>query len=70
METRLFRVTGMKCEMCQAKVEEALKNLEGVVSAKADCKACSVLVGYDSAIASPQQMKEVVDGLGRFEMSL
>lgn len=56
--------------MCQAKVEEALKNLEGVVLAKADCKACSVLVGYDSAIASPQQMKEVVDGLGRFEMSL
>lgn len=70
MDTRAFDVTGMKCEMCEAKVEEALKSLSGVVSAKADHVACKVLVGYDSAKVSPQQMKEVVDDLGHFELSL
>ncbi len=70
METKQFNVTGMKCEMCEAKVEEALTSLSGVSAAKADHEACCVKVDYDPAVVTPDQMKEAVDDLGRFEMTL
>ncbi len=70
METKEFNVTGMKCEMCEAKLEEALKGLNGVSAAKADHDACNVKVDYDPAAVTPEQMKEAVDDLGRFEMNL
>ena len=85
MESKEFTVTGMKCEHCEAKVEEALKAviyyesnndeealkaLPGIASAKADRTACKVAVSFDPVAVSPQQMKEAVDDLGRFEMQL
>ena len=70
MESKEFTVTGMKYEHCEAKVEEALKALSGIASAKADRTACKVAVSFDPAAVSPQQMKEAVDDLGRFEMQL
>lgn len=58
----------MKCEHCEARVEEALKTLDGVAGAKADRTANSVTVEYDEGKVTPQQMKEAVDALGRYEM--
>ena len=60
----------MKCEHCEAKVEEALKALPGVASAKADRTAAGVTVAFDPATVAPGQMKEAVDDLGRFEMQI
>lgn len=70
MESKEFNVTGMKCEHCEAKVEEVLKALPGVASAKADRVSCKVSVSFDPSAVSPEQMKEAVDDLGRFEMQL
>ncbi len=58
----------MKCEHCEANVENALKALDGVAGAKADHTANNVTVEYDETKVTPQQMKAAVDALGRYEM--
>lgn len=66
---KTFTVTGMKCEHCEARVENALKELYGVNSAKADHNANNVTVDYDEANVTPEQMTEAVNALGRYEMN-
>lgn len=66
---KTFTVTGMKCEHCEARVEIALKELNGVNSAKADHNANNVTVDYDEANVTPEQMTEAVNALGRYEMN-
>lgn len=66
---KTFTVTGMKCEHCEAHVENALKELNGVNSAKADHNANNVTVDYDEANVTPEQMTEAVNALGRYEMN-
>ncbi len=70
METKTFAVSGMKCENCKSKVENALNTLNGVSDAQASLAGKSVTVTYDAAQVQPEQMKEAVEGLGRFEMEL
>lgn len=67
---KVFQVTGMKCEHCEARVENALKNLNGVKSAKADHNANNVTVDYDESAVTPEQLKGAVDGIGHYELSL
>lgn len=66
---KTFTVTGMKCEHCEARVENALKELNGVNSAKADHNANNVTVDYDEANVTPEQMTEAINALGRYEMN-
>lgn len=66
---KTFTVTGMKCEHCEARVENALKELNGVNSAKADHNANNVTVDYDESNVTPEQMTEAVNALGRYEMN-
>ena len=70
MKKQVFTVEGMKCVHCEAKVEAALKALDGVKEVKADHDADNVTIEYDEASVQPEQMKEAVDDLGRFEMVL
>jgi copper chaperone len=70
MKTKTFIVNGMKCEHCQMSVENALKNLDGVRSAKASLADKNVTVEYDESAVEPARMKEAVDNIGRFEMQL
>ncbi|MCI6619649.1 MAG: heavy-metal-associated domain-containing protein [Prevotella sp.] len=67
---KTFTVDGMKCPHCQANVENALKALPGVRSAKADIEAKSVTVDYDDAQVAPEQLKQAVDEAGHYEMTL
>lgn len=66
---KTFTVTGMKCEHCEARVENALKELNGVNSAKADHNANNLTVDYDEANVTPEQMTEAINALGRYEMN-
>ncbi|MGI6242935.1 MAG: heavy-metal-associated domain-containing protein [Prevotella sp.] len=70
METKTFAVSGMKCEHCQKSVENALKGLTGVKNADVSLADKNVTVEYDESTVSPAQMKEAVDNIGRFEMTL
>ena len=65
-----FTVEGMKCTKCEAKVEDALKALDGVGAAKAHPDACNMTVEVNESKLSAEQMKDAVDDLGRFEMVL
>ncbi len=70
METKTFTVNGMKCEHCKAKVEAAVRGLEGVSAAEVNLADRNVTVTYDAAAVQPAQMKEAVDNLGHFEMEI
>lgn len=70
MTTKTFTVTGMKCVHCEAHVAEALKAVEGVENAKASHETNSAEVSYDETRVSPEQLKESVDNLGRYELIL
>ncbi len=70
METKIFAVSGMKCEHCKAHVEEALKALEGVEAAEASVGGQNVVVSYDEASVTPDQLKQAVDQSGRYRLTL
>lgn len=60
----------MKCPHCKAKVEDALRAVAGVQQAEVNLPAASVTVSYDEVLVQPKMLKEAVDLLGRFELSL
>ena len=70
MIKKIFSVSGMRCVNCKANVERALKALPGVAYAVASLEDANVSVDYDEALVTPQQMKDAVDDLGRFEMTI
>ena len=70
MTKNTFAVTGMKCVNCKANVERAIKALPGVANAVVSLEEASVDVEYDEAQVTPQQMKDAVEDLGRFEMTI
>ncbi len=70
METKIFAVSGMKCEQCKDHVEEALKALEGVEAAEASVGGQNVAATYDEASVTPDQLKQAVDQSGRYRLTL
>jgi copper chaperone len=70
MTKNTFLVSGMKCVNCKANVERALKALPGVVEAVVSLEDANVTVDYDEALVTPQQMKDAVEDLGRFEITI
>ena len=70
MKKNVYAVSGMKCVHCKANVENALKALNGVVSAEANLEEANVTVEYDESKVNPSEIKEAVDNSGRYELSL
>lgn len=70
MIKKIFSVSGMKCVNCKANVERAIKALPGVADAVVSLEDANVTVDYDESQVTPQAMKDAVDDLGRFEMTL
>lgn len=65
-----FKVEGMKCPMCKAKVEDAIKALDGVIRADADLSQHNVTVEYDETAVSPSDFERAVSAAGRYSLSL
>ena len=70
MTKKTFNVSGMKCANCKANVERTLNAMDGVGQAVVDLEEGNVTVDYDEAQVTPQAMKDAVDDLGRFEMTI
>ena len=70
MVQKTFAVSGTKCPHCKAKVEDALRAVAGVQQAEVNLPAASVTVSYDEALVQPKMLKDAVELLGRFELSL
>lgn len=62
-----YKVEGMHCAHCSASVENAVKNVEGVKSAKADAKNGSLIV-VSSVEIDDAKIAEAVKGAG-FEVA-
>ena len=67
---KTITVNGRKCEHCKAKVEGALKAIDGVHAAEVSLADHNVAVDYDETKVQPEAMKEAVDNAGHFEMVL
>lgn len=70
MTKNTFNVSGMKCVNCKANVERTLKALPGVADAVVSLADANVTVEYDEALVTPEAMKDAIDDLGRFEMTI
>ena len=55
---------------CNSKVENTLNELAGVASAVVSLEDANVTVCDDESQVSPMVMKDAVDDLGRFEMTI
>lgn len=63
MKKIYMNVGSMKCEACEMSVEKAVKNVEGVKFAKADCTKNSLIVEYEKP-ASEDLIKKAVISVG------
>lgn len=59
---RIMTVEGMRCENCEARVENALNRLDGIVC-KANWKKKSAVVSYSREVAD-SLLKETVEKMG------
>lgn len=57
-------VTGMTCAACQARVQRALQRAPGVVDASVNLMMQTAAVTFDAAVASPEQLVEVIRKTG------
>jgi copper chaperone len=59
-----LRVTGMTCGHCQAKVEQALKGVNGVYSAVIDLPDGEAEVDFDDDCVTTEQLVAAIAGAG------
>ena len=64
IEKKTFPVTGMMCAGCASSVENILRKTEGVNVANVNFAANSVLVDYDSAIITKEELKSNLESAG------
>ena len=55
---KIFPVLQMGCAACAARVENAVKETPGVVSAAVNFASANLSVEYDSAVVSPEGLRE------------
>jgi len=66
---KIIIVKGLKCSHCEAKVEQALTKMEGVVNAKADREKGLVEVNFTPETVSVDELMETIEDCG-YEASL
>lgn len=63
-QTLKLAVAGMHCENCVAKVDKALRGVEGVKDVKVDLKKQTAMVTLASAAVKPEVLFKAVDDAG------
>ncbi len=61
---KTFPVRNMSCAMCAQHVQKAISSVDGVKEANVNLAGNSVLVEFDDAVTSPEEMKSAVDAGG------
>lgn len=57
-------VTGMHCAACASRIEKALTNTPGVVSAGVNFATARATVQYDSSASTPEQLRDAIRNAG------
>lgn len=63
-KTAIIEVEGMTCEGCEPHINETLKKLKGVISAKASYKDKNVKVVYDPNQITLEKIKKAINEIG------
>lgn len=58
-----INIEGMSCEHCVKHVENALKEIDGIVDVNVDLKGNKAVIEFDSEILD-SQIKEAIDDAG------
>jgi len=64
MTEKTLRVPGMSCGHCKAAVEGELNRLSGVKGSNADVEKGTVVVRYDEAEVSTEQLEGAIEEAG------
>jgi sulfite exporter TauE/SafE/copper chaperone CopZ len=59
-----IKVFDMTCTSCEARVEKAIKNLNGVITAIASFRGQYVTVEYDNKVCNLEMIKEAIENTG------
>ncbi|KKM11290.1 ATPase P [Clostridiales bacterium PH28_bin88] len=59
-----FKIRGMDCASCAAKIEKSLQKLDGVRSATVNFAVEKAAVEYDPAVVGPDRFFQVIEDLG------
>ncbi|HBS60364.1 MAG TPA: heavy metal translocating P-type ATPase, partial [Firmicutes bacterium] len=59
-----FKLGGMSCAACAARIEKKLKATPGVIKAVVNLTAEKAVVHYSAASVSPAQLKKIIEALG------
>jgi len=63
-EQLVLKVEGMTCNHCKAAVENAVRQLSGVLAAEVDLSRKTVTVQYEPDRVSVEQMKQAIEEEG------
>jgi periplasmic mercuric ion binding protein len=63
-QTAKFKVTGMYCDACQTKIQQALNKTDGVKNAAVNLNSGSATVTFDDAKVTPEQIIKIIEKEG------
>lgn len=61
---KTFKVSGMTCINCSNRINEKLKNLDGIASADASFTSGNVVVSYNESIINEGDIKNAITSEG------
>ena len=64
MRKERFNITGMTCSACSARVERAVKKMEGTAEVSVNLLTNTMTLAYDAAVTSPAAIIAVVEDAG------
>lgn len=64
MEKKIFKISGMHCASCAAKIERALSKTSGIKSATVNLASEKLFLEYDQTKVSLDEIKKTVERLG------
>jgi Cu2+-exporting ATPase len=63
-----YKITGMTCQGCQAKVENALNDIDGI-SAKVTLEPAEATITMDQHVAS-EKLQEALSAIGNYTIEM
>ena len=64
MKTIIFKVNGMSCAHCEARITQNLSKRKGVTLAKANRLKNEVVVAYDDTKITPLDLQKIIEDTG------
>lgn len=64
MDTVNFNVPSISCSMCSGKIQQGLKELDGINKTEIDLKSQIVNVEYNPDVIKPMDIKKTIAAMG------